>query len=127
MRRVAAAVAASALALTGCGEDPGSAPTATTEIPGVIDALCAARDAGDSDRARTISFDRAHDPLHELAADLSDEDRGTEARLLEAKQRVEADLTSDASPDLVDDLDELITATADAMEANGEPRPSPCT
>ncbi|MGH3371843.1 MAG: hypothetical protein ACRDPR_17770 [Nocardioidaceae bacterium] len=127
MRRIATTVACSVLAFTGCGNNTESAPTAATDSQRIIDALCLARDAGDALQARTIFFDRAHEPLHQLAADVGDDDRGTEGRLLEAKQRVEADLTSDVSPDLVDHLDVLITTTAAAIEADGDPRPDPCT
>ncbi|MGH9242945.1 MAG: hypothetical protein ACRD29_01230 [Acidimicrobiales bacterium] len=127
MRRIATAVACSVLAFTGCGTNTESAPTAATDSQRVIDALCMAPDAGDALQARTIFFDRAHEPLHQLAADVGDDDRGIEGRLLEAKQRVEADLTSDVSPNLAADMDGLISATADAIEANGDPRPALCT
>ncbi len=78
---------------------------------------------GDPSLASTLFFDRAHDRLHELAAAVSDIDRSIEARLLEAKQRVEADLSIDRAPDLAAHLAALAAVAADATEANGDPRP----
>lgn len=124
---VAFAVATAALT-TGCGDDSGS--PATTPDAGVVAALCAASDrarTGDGGGARTIFFDRAHDALHQLAADVSDDDRAAEARLLEAKQRVEAALSAASTPQLAADLDALAHAAAEAVEANGDPRPEPCS
>ena len=80
------------------------------------------------DRARRSFVDRAHEPLHELAAALDTVDRGAAARLLEAKQRVEADLADPARAGSVGhDLDALAVRVADAMVAAGVARPDPCT
>ncbi len=83
--------------------------------------LCAARHAaagGDVGEARRIFADRAHHALHELAATTSEHDRAGAARLLEAKEAVEGGLAQ-ASPELVRDLDRLISvATRAAGEGN---------
>ena len=77
----------------------------------------------DPDAVRNVFFDRAHQPLHELAAETSRHDRATAARLLEAKQAVEADLDSpDRSLDT--DLDELLDAASDAIAASRRPAPA---
>lgn len=119
------AAVAVAVAAVGCGDD-GSSPM-NASSPALIESLCAARDtatAGDADEARTIFVDQVHDELHQLAADTDDADRDAAARLLEAKQRVEADLTDRTA--LADALEALAAATIDAIEANGDPRPDPC-
>lgn len=89
-----------------------------TQLRGVVDALCEASDeaAADPESARGIFFDRAHDPLHDIAAAAEDVDRSSAARLLEAKQAVEANLEAMAAPGLASDLERLITATRDALK-----------
>lgn len=90
--------------------------------------LCSARSAarsGDVAAARGAFFDRAHQPLHELAAEATARDRFAAARLLEAKEAVEAGL-GQAAPSLASDLDRLLTATVSAVDAIGDPRPQSC-
>lgn len=89
-----------------------------TQLRGVVDALCEASDevARDAEAARTIFFDRAHDPLHDIAAAAEEVDRPSAARLLEAKQAVEANLEAMRAPELASDLGRLIAATRDALE-----------
>ena len=53
-------------------------------------ALCEAADQ--PTQARTLFFDRSHDALHTVARALEDVDRAQAAELLQAKERVEADL-----------------------------------
>ena len=86
-----------------------------------IRALCVARDAaGDVAAARSAFEDRAHGPLHDIAAAIEDDDRDLAARLLVAKQAVEADLTVSRDPEqLADDLDRLVDATIVAVDALG--------
>ena len=45
----------------------------------------------------TTFFDRVHQPLHELAAEVAASDRAAAARLLEAKEAVEHDLAGEPS------------------------------
>lgn len=89
-----------------------------TELRAVVDALCDATDAAERSRrtARMVFFDRAHDPLHDIAAAAGEVDRSSAARLLEAKQAVEADLDRMA-PELASDLRTLVVATRDALKA----------
>jgi len=89
-----------------------------TQSRGVVDALCEAKDEAprDPEAARTTFFDRAHDPLHDIAAAVEEVDRSSAARLLEAKQAVEADLEAMGTPELASDLGRLIAATRDALK-----------
>jgi hypothetical protein len=59
-----------------------------------------------------LFLDRAHIPLHAIAQAISDEDRAQEAELLEAKNRVETDITSRAEGErLAEDLRALAEET----------------
>jgi hypothetical protein len=89
-----------------------------TQLRGVVEALCEVEDeaARDPEEARTIFFDRAHDPLHDIAAAAEEVDRSSAARLLEAKQAVEADLEAIAAPEVASDLGALIAATRGALK-----------
>ena len=83
--------------------------------------LCAVRHAaagGDVAEARRIFANRAHHALHELAATTGEHDRAGAARLLEAKEAVEGGLAQ-ASPELVRDLDRLISVTTRASGQAG--------
>ncbi len=64
-------------------------------------ALCQA--ATHPDQARALFFDRSHEALHTVARDLEDVDRAQAARLLEAKQVVESELSSSGRA-LTDDI-----------------------
>lgn len=75
--------------------------------------------SGDFTSAEVQFMDRAHEPLHELARALGVSDRTNAARLLEAKQLVEAAIERrqlDAGS-----FDELVEATDDGLQALGRP------
>ncbi len=131
-------VTVAVLALVGSGlvalvlADGGGSRSPAVEAGGryepVHAGLCAARSAaaaGSVPAAREAFFDRAHQPLHELASDAAARDRSVAARLLEAKEAVEAGLNQ-PGPSFVADLDRLLAATAAAVEAVGQARPRPC-
>lgn len=91
--------------------------------------LCSTRSAarsGDVAAARDAFFDQVHQPLHELAAETAARDRAASARLLEAKEAVEAGL-SQASATLASELDRLVAAAGAAIDAVGEAHPPPCS
>lgn len=90
---------------------------------GVCQALKDTR-AGRSAAARQAFVDRAHVPLHNLAAATARRDRQAAARLLEAKQRVEQDFEDDGGL-LTADLQELGTAADAAIGIVGGKR-RPC-
>ncbi|MGH9193532.1 MAG: hypothetical protein ACRDZ0_13795 [Acidimicrobiales bacterium] len=102
-----------------------TSPAARTHA-GLCIALALADD-DDVSGARAAFYDRSHDGLHELAAAATDVEPAAAARLLEAKQRVEALL--DGSPtraDLSPALAGLADATARAAEVVGEPDVEGC-
>ena len=88
--------------------------------------LCVARDQARHipTRVRTTFFDRSHGTLHVLARALENVDRHLTARVLEAMNRVEADLAFDRPPaSLAVDLDGLIVATRAGLRGLDEPTP----
>lgn len=91
---------------------------------GVCHALERAR-LGDPAGARRTFFNRAHAPLHQLAAEVAGSNRPRATRLLEAKESVEAEV--DSSLDLASHLDRLAAATRAAMAAVGQAEPKPCS
>lgn len=108
--------------------EPAATPqggTTNSKVPDLYTALCDAASAPDPESAES-GFGRAHDGLHSLARELQDTDqRAAAGDLLEAKQQVEAAFADDPVPgDLTRRLDQLLTATADALVASGQPRPT---
>lgn len=88
--------------------------------------VCAAASAaqdGQRDAAERRFVDEAHGPLHELAAAAGARDRAAAGRLLEAKQRVEAAVETNA-PDL--ELADLVSTTRRAIEVADERDPGVC-
>ncbi|HEX2851480.1 MAG TPA: hypothetical protein VHN98_13040 [Acidimicrobiales bacterium] len=92
-----------------------------------ICAADAAATGGDTAAARR-AFEDAHQGLHEVADAASKTDRAASARLLEAKEKVEADLASSstATATLRSDLDALLPALRAAAAATGHPMPDSC-
>lgn len=125
------AVLALAAVLGACGGVAQS--KAVVERPGtkLVAALCDAAgkaSAGDRVAAGKVFFDRAHQPIHELAAaNFADPGRTAAAHLLETTQRVEADL---GDRGVTERLAEDLTAVADAVVAiptpPGQSTPPPC-
>jgi len=103
-------------------------PVPTAQLTDALAQLCTARDEA-RDRpqaAETRFFDRSHTTLHLVARALEDVDRPLAARLLEAKQKVEADFSGLASGDRVaDDLGPLVVVTGQALDRLAVPLP-PC-
>ena len=108
-----AAVLALALLAAACGGNRDSEdrtitvagqPVAVAPLVDAHAALCQA--AAEPDAARRHFFDRAHDPLHTVAEALEDVDRAQAAQLLQAKERVESEL-SDPPASLPDDVRRL--------------------
>ena len=125
-----------------CGSRTADAPPATTTGPTIVvagepvplarltdalESLCAARtEAPDRPQAAEVRFfDRSHETLHLIARALEDVDRPLAGRLLEAKQRVEADFSGLASGDRVaDDLGQLVEVTRAGLDRLAVPAPS---
>ena len=116
---------------------PGAATPATTastapagRYDGVHTGICAAdaaAAAGDA-RGAKAAFADAHQGLHEVADEAAKTDRAASARLLEAKEKVEADLASPTAPAAITkaDLDALLPALRAAAAATGHPMPTSC-
>ncbi len=110
------------LAVMACGgKGDGGTPSTVAGLPaaradGAVLGLCQARAtaATDVQSARTAFYDRSHEPLHALARAIEPVDRPLVARLLEAKEAVEAGLGS-GSPTLTADLNRLLDATRTSL------------
>lgn len=131
MRRLVLLPVVSGVLLVGCrsGTATGASTTSPAAHSGYVelyaslcDATAAARD-GDSGNARTVFFDRVHQSLHGLAADVATEDRPVAAALHEAKQAAEAALRS--GEPAADPLTRLTEVAYDAVAAVA-PAPSAC-
>lgn len=107
------------LLLAGCGG--GGAGEATGRFAGLHAGVCRATDQAAQGElgAALRTFDDLHIGLHDLAAAAEQEDRAVAARLLEAKQEVEAELGAEV-------LRDLVAATAAAVEATGGTAPASC-
>ncbi len=90
-------------------------PVPVRRLTAAVEGLCTAlRQAPDSpSAAETTFFDESHDTLHAIARGLEEVDRPQAAALLEAKQRVEADLAGGRASGgrIADDLRPLVDAT----------------
>lgn len=93
---------------------------------GLCDAQAAAA-AGDAASARSAFFNFSHQALHDLARRLEDGHRDEAARLLLAKQAVEADLARAAPADVARDLGPLLDATRRGVVRVEGTRLAPCS
>ena len=120
-----------ALVLVSCGSPGETGPASPSGAPGAVSqdaadravsGLCEMRtnNAGDRDAANRVFYDRSHEELHVIAAAAQLGDPAVAGRLLRAKERIEADLRPERFPSgFVRNLDALIGATRDALEAIG--------
>lgn len=138
-RLLGVGVLAAALSLSACGGygGPGPSPSplpsgslgvvTTDAADAAVLGLCDVRDAPNPSAADSAFFDHTHDELHVIAAATEERDRRAAASLLEAMQRVEADLEA---PQLAagssQDVEALLGATRDALGAIGLSAPD-CT
>jgi hypothetical protein len=113
-----------------CGPSGGSATAvAPADLTVALAGLCRAADfarSGDLFEARRTFLNRSHAFLHELAARGDEQTRPAVARLLEAKQRVEAALGTErrATPaEVAVLLEDLEVATRELAGALGTPAP----
>lgn len=124
LRTLGVLLLVTATACSANGKDTSAARPAP--YAGLYQGLCVARaSAARPTAARRAFFDRAHQPIHELAAVVAASDRATAGRLLEAKQSVERDLAAEATA-LAGDLDRLLAAASRAIVVTGQPAPQPC-
>ena len=126
------ALVAAACGSNGGGSDDPSVPPSGALGPVTAEAaaetvrgLCDLESAMDRAEAEATFLDRSHETLHVIAAATEVRDRSAAAELLEAKQRVEADLAgADLPPDFDADVETLIQATRAALEAIGLDAPA---
>jgi len=136
-RLLVSTLLASALVAAACGSDGGGngnpstppsgalGPVTAVAATGAVRGLCDLRTATDRAEAEATFLDRSHETLHVIAAATEARDRAAAADLLEAKQRVEADLAgADLPPDFAADVGALIQATRAALEAIGLDAPA---
>jgi len=93
-----------------------------------VEGLCLARAQveGDAKAVRGTFYDRAHDALHTIARELETVDRVLAARLLEAKEAVEADVNAEPpAPALAVDLDHLIDEARQGLDRLSVPGRAP--
>ena len=120
--------------LVSCGGDPAGTVEPIEEAESLplqiaFQGLCDARtlaEAGDIQAASDTFQSRAHAELHSLADRLAASDRDAAARLLEAKQRVEAAFASPESaapPVVAAQLSTLEAEVASAAHVLGQERP----
>ena len=140
-RKRVAWVVAAALGLASCGGYGGSdhvttPPALPSGSLGVVTSdaavaavqgLCDLRDAPDAPAASATFYDRTHQELHVIAAATEERDRAKAATLLEAMQRVEADLERPLLPaGFSADVETLVGATRGALASIGLDAPG-CT
>lgn len=136
-RLVVSTLLAFALFVAACGSDGGGngdpsappsgalGPVTAEAAAGAVRGLCDLESVTDRIEAEATFLDRSHATLHVIAAAAEVRDRGAAADLLEAKQRVEADLAdADLPPDFAGDVGALIEATRAALEAIGLDAPA---
>jgi hypothetical protein len=132
-----AAVALAAIALTASASCGGKAGSASSRSPlpsgslGVVEpaaaetavqGLCriAADDPSDPGAASAEFFDHVHEELHVIAAAVQSQDTQVAARVLQAKEQVEADLeASSLPPSFPDDVRALLDATRSSLQTLG--------
>ncbi len=102
--------------VAGNDTDAPTGGSGASPLSGVCGALIAAR-SGDTEEARTVFVDDAHDGLHDLATRTAEVDRAAAGDLLRAKERIEALMESRSAADLQTALADLADATAAAARA----------
>jgi hypothetical protein len=134
-------VVAAALALAACGgygdsdqvTTPPALPSGSLGVVTsdaavtTVQGLCDVRDAPDAPAANATFYDRTHQELHVIAAATEEQDRAKAASLLEAMQRVEAELERPLLPaGFSTDVESLVGATREALASIGLDAPG-CT
>ena len=105
----------------GGGADGDQGATRSGRFAGVHERVCVALAAagdGDLEEARDV-FDDVHVGLHALATAAGERDRAVAARLLEAKQVVEAEVDEET-------LAGLVAPVAEAVRVTGGSAPDTC-
>lgn len=91
------------------------------EFVSAVAGICAARDEVDDPESAEATFlDRAHGPLHVMAAAIADDDRALAGSLLEAKQGVEEEFAGDTDPEELEAaMNRLMLVSVEVLNALG--------
>ncbi|MGH8872993.1 MAG: hypothetical protein ACRDWS_13585 [Acidimicrobiia bacterium] len=122
-RRMGTTLIALVITTAACGGGSNPTDAYQTAASGLCEASSKA-EMGDVDGAGEEFYDTAHQPLHDLAAEVTEVDRGIAARLLEAKEAVESGLDTRQSG-LGEYFQALVAAADEALTATGH-NPMPC-
>ncbi len=141
-RERALVLLAAALSLGACGgygggpdhvSTPSALPSGSLGVvtaeaaAAAVQGLCDMRGAAEASAAKATFYDLTHDQLHVIAAATEEQDRPATASLLEAMQRVEAELEHPPfSGGFSADVDALVGTTLAALGAIGLDAPA-CT
>ena len=132
-------IVSAALSLAACSGYGGSDHVTTSPPPpsgslgvvtsaaavAAVEGLCGVREAADAPAAKTTFYDRTHQELHVIAAATEERDRQAAASLLEAMQRVEAELEHPPLPQgFSADVETLVEATREALRSIGLDAPA---
>jgi len=112
-----------AAGVTACGGGSDQSDGYQSAASGLCEASTGV-DYGDIEGAESQFYDTVHQPLHDLAAEVSEVDRVIAARLLEAKEAVESGFDTDPAG-LGEELRSLISAVDESLIAIGDD-PPPC-
>jgi hypothetical protein len=139
-RRGGVLALSAALSLAACGGGYGGDASTPSPLPSgslgvvtpgaaaaAVQGLCDVRDAPDAPAANAAFYDRTHQELHVIAAATEERDRQAAGVLLEAMQRVEAELERPLLPgEFSADVEALAGATRAALDSIGLDVPA-CT
>lgn len=109
--------------VTACGGESNPSDGYQSAASGLCEATDMVDD-GDIEGAESWFYDTVHQPLHDLAAEVSEVDRVTAARLLEAKEAVESGFDGETAG-LGDALRSLVSTVDESLTAIGHD-PPPC-
>lgn len=136
-RLLVSTLLACAMVAAACGSDGGESddpsilpsgalgPVTPEAAAEAVRGLCDLESATDRAEAEATFLDRSHETLHVIAAATEVRDRDAAADLLEAKQRVEADLVDlDLPPGFAADVGALIQASRAALDVIGLDSPA---
>ena len=121
--RMATILIAAMSSAAACGGDSNPNDPYQSAALGLCEASMKA-ETNDVDAAGVEFYDTAHQPLHDLAAEVAEVDRALAARLLEAKEAVESGLDT-RETELGESFHALVAAADEALTATGH-RPMPC-
>ena len=101
--------------------EPDAKPQAKGPDTALLRSLCKMREQwaeGDGQAAGRTFTDELHQPLHDLAASVFDQQPAASSQVLQTKGRIERAITAKRAPSMPD-VDALVSATEVALGARG--------